>query len=43
MAIGDSKFSHQDIGIEKKDDERDFNYCSTELAEPAAFSVLMHG
>ena len=33
-SIGDSKLSHQEVGIEKKDDERDFNYCSTKLAEP---------
>jgi len=43
MAIRDSEFSHQKIGIEKKDDERNFNYCSPELVEPAVFSVLTHG
>lgn len=42
-AVGTAELSHQEVGIEKKDDERDFNYCSTELAEPTVFSVLMHG
>ena len=42
MNTCDSKFSHQKIGIEKKDDERNFNYCSPELVEPAVFSVLTH-
>jgi hypothetical protein len=39
MAIGDSKLPHQEIGIEEKDDERDFNYCSPELVEPTVSSV----
>ena len=42
MNIRNSKFSHQKIGVEKKDDERNFNYCSPELVEPAVLSVLTH-
>jgi hypothetical protein len=35
---------HQEIGIEEKDDERDFNHCSPERGEsPAIIEVRMHG
>jgi hypothetical protein len=41
--IGSGEFSHQEIGVEEKDDERDFNHCSPERGESPTISVIrMH-
>jgi hypothetical protein len=44
MAIRNSEFSHQEIGIEKKDYERDLNHTSPNWVYPIAIlRVSVHG
>ncbi|MGP8174693.1 MAG: hypothetical protein ACLP7O_09125 [Terracidiphilus sp.] len=44
VPTGNGEFSHQQIGIKQKDDERNFDHGPPERGEaPAIFLLLLHG